>query len=516
MSSWPNIRWVVLYLAIFCGVSASAIAQKEGPEYLPSWEYTPYRMQFYLGSRDQSVQAAELETTLAALRPLVEREWRGSWQTEWLVGAVPAATAPAVAPPAETETETPTTAATSSSPADQIVEIDLLRLNNETRVQVRFRDNTSGRAGEPLQMLAVNSADIPAQIAALLRAGFAPLARVAKYEQGQATLRIKGGKLLGISNQLAAGSVLLPLERARTEDGGGSAARAIKWTLLGVTRVNGAQLTASVHSGLPQAGDPGESRPIDFLAQVLQSVRAETELTILGMSPAVAAINNDLPAEEQAKAVATVSQAKVPLAGIRVTARAFDQPTRVAWSGATDQQGKLRLPARWDANAGAYRAQLWVLEIGAGGETLATLPCCPGAMDKVTLALPANPQWVAAQQWLEDTRELVLQIHARKKILLARIAEAQNNKQAAEVGRLQSELKLLPDAGKVLQTTPVLTLIPEGVEGTAALVILQKRQLASLQEIRQFAASLGGVLPADPNLPPAPPMAEPMPEGEAN
>ncbi len=267
---------------------------------------------------------------------------------------------------------------------------------------------------------------------------------------------------------------------------------------------------------IAQAGDPGESRPIDFLAQVLQSVRAETELTILGMSPAVAAINNDLPAEEQAKAVATVSQAKVPLAGIRVTARAFDQPMRVTWSGVTDQQGKLRLPARWDANAGAYRAQLWVLEIGAGGETLATLPCCPGAMDKVTLALPANPQWVAAQQWLEDTRELVLQVHARKKIQLARIAEAQKNKQAAEVGRLQSEMKLLPDAGKVLQTTPVLTLIPEGVEGTAALVILQKRQLAALLEIRAFAKSLGGVLPADPNQPPPPPMPEPMPEGEVN
>ncbi len=138
MSCWPNIRLVMLVLAISYGVSASAIAQKEGPEYLPSWEYTPYRMQFYLGSRDQSVPAAELETTLAALRPVVEREWRGSWQTEWLVGAVPAATAPAAAPPAETETETPTTAATPSSPTDQIVEIDLLRLSNETRFKFAF------------------------------------------------------------------------------------------------------------------------------------------------------------------------------------------------------------------------------------------------------------------------------------------------------------------------------------------------------------------------------------------
>ena len=152
-----------------------------------------------------------------------------------------------------------------------------------------------------------------------------------------------------------------------------------------------------------------------------------------------------------------------------------------------------------------------MLDVGAGGEILATLPCCPGAMEKVTLALPANPQWVAAQQWLEDTRELVLQVHARRKIQIARVVEAQKNKQTAELGRLQSELRLLPDAGKVLQNTPVLTLIPEGVEGTAALTILQKRQLAALLEIREFAKSLGGVLPADPNLPVVPMAAEPMP-----
>lgn len=516
MSRTNYFSCLLFSLALSLIAFESAHAQDDAAaSTLPSWEYTPYRLQIYLGSRDQSVPAAELETTLAALRPLVERAWRGSWQTGWAVGAAPAVAATpagATAPDSEADSGADSSPASApSGPVDQIIEIDLLQLGAETRVQVRFRDNISGRAGEPLQLLAANAADIPKQTILLLKAGFSPLARVAKYEQGQAVLRIKGGKLLGIDNQFAAGSVLLPLERTRTEDGSASAARALKWTLLGVTRVNGAQLVASVHSGLPQAGDPGDSRPIDFLAQPLQSVRAETELTILGMSPAVAAINNDLPAEEQAKAVATISQAKVPLAGIRVTARAFDQPTRVTWSGVTDKQGKLRLPARWDASVGAYRAQLWLLDVGAGGETLATLPCCPGAMEKITLALPANPQWVAAQQWLEDTRELVLQIHARRKIQIARIVEAQKNKQTAELGRLQTELRLLPDAGKVLQNTPVLTLIPEGVEGTAALAILQKRQLAALLEIREFAKSLGGVLPADPNLPVVPMAAEPMP-----
>lgn len=508
MKKFPLVSCLLLSLLHLVSAWNIAWAQQEAPEYFPSWEYTPYQMQLLLGSRDQSVPAAELETILAALRPIVEREWRGSWQTAWSIGAAtPDAAGKTVSPDAAAEE------ADQPAPADsfdQSVEIDLLRLGAETRVQVRFRDAATNRVGEPLQLLAASAAEIPVQTAALLKAGFAPLARVAKYERGQAVLRIKGGKLLSVSRQFAAGSVLLPIERARTDDAGASATRALKWTLLGVTRVSGAQLTASVHSGLPQAGDPGENQPIDFLAQPLQSVRAETELTVLGMSPAVAAINNDLPAEEQAKAVATVSQAKVPLAGIRVTARAFDQPTRVAWSGVTDQQGRLRLPARWDASVGAYRAQLWLLDIGAGGETLATLPCSPGAMDKVTLALPANPQWVAAQLWLEETRELILQVLARKKIQIARIAEAQKNKQTAELGRLQSEYRLLPDAGKVLQSTPVLTLIPEGTEGTAALVILQKRQLAALQEIRQFAAALGGLLPADPNLP-VTPMAEPMP-----
>lgn len=512
MKSLLNIRCFLLALVLLMPANDFVRAQEESPNALPSWEYTPYRLLLFLDSRDQSVPAGELETTLAALRPVVEREWRGSWQTGWAVGAAPTIAATPVAPPAaDPEAESPAASAP-SSPADQIVEIDLLRLGAETRVQVRFRDATSGRAGEPLQLLAANAAEIPAQTAALLRAGFAPLARVSKYDQGQAVLRIKGGKLLGVSGQLAVGSVLLPLERARSDGSNSSAARALKWTLLGVTRVSGAQLNASVHSGLAQAGDPGESRPIDFLAQPLLSVRAETELTVLGMSPAVAALNNDLPEEEQAKAVATVSQSKVPLPGLRVTARAFEQPARIAWSGVTDQQGRLRLPARWDANVGGYRAQLWLLDIGVGGETLATLPCCPGAMEKVTLALPANPQWVTAQQWLEETRELVLQVHARKKIQLARLAAAIKNKQAAEVGRLQSELRLLPDAGKILQTTPVLTLIPEDVEGTAALALLQKRQLAALLEIRQFAKSLGGVLPADPNLPPAPPMPEAVEE----
>lgn len=512
MSHSQTIRRMLLGLALILCVSIPTRAQEEPTATaLASWEYTPYRLKIFVGSLDQSVSAEELQTTLAALQPVVEREWRGSWQTEWSLGAAPApATTPApTAEPGSEDAQAPN----SSGALDKLIEIDLQRLGVETRVQVTYHDSASRRASEPLRLLAATAAEIPAQAVALLRAGFAPLARIAKYERGQAILRLKGGKLLGVSNQLTAGSVLLPLERARSDANESAVARSLKWTMLGVTRVSGAQITATVQSGLAQGGDPGDNRPIDFLAISLQSVRAETELTVLGMSPAVAAINNDLPAEEQAKAVATVSQAKVPLSGVRVIARAFDQPTRVAWSGVTDQQGILRLPACWDAKLGSYRAQLWLLEIGAGGETLTTLPCCPGALEKLTLALPANPQWVTTQQWLEETRELVLQVLARRKIQVARIAEAQKNKQAAEVGRLQSELKLLPDAGKVLQSTPVLTLVPEGAEGTAALALLQKRQLAALLEIRDFAKNLGGVLPADPNLPVVP-MAEPAP-GEA-
>ncbi len=482
---------------------------------LPSWEFTPYRLQLQLSSSDQSVPTAELEATLAVLKPLVEREWRGSWQTAWSLGGAAAAassTEPTAEPAAEAATTPPTA---TSNHFDKLVEIDLQLLGTETRVEVIYHDTASNRTSEPLRQLVAKAADLPTQIAGLLRAGFAPLTRVTKYERGQAVLRIKGGKLLGISEQLTPGSVLQPLERARNDRDESAAARALKWTLLGVTRVRGGQITASGHSGLVQAGDPGENRPIDFLALPLISVHAETELTILGMSPAVAAINNDLPAEEQTQAVATVSRALVPLPGVRVTAHPFAQPTQVAWSGVTDPLGRLRLPARWDAELGAYRAQLWVLDIGAGGETLATLPCCPGAMEKLNLSLPANPQWVTVQHWLAETREMVLQIRARKMIQIARIAAAQKNKQPAEVARLQSELRLLPDAGKVMQSTPLLTLVPEGAEGTAALSVLQKRQLAALAEIRQVAAGLGGNLPADPNLPVMPQLTEPLAEGSS-
>ena len=510
---------LLLGFALCCLACQTLRAQEEASaSSLPSWEYTPYKIQLFFSSSDQSFSAAELEATLSALKPLVEREWRGSWQTQWSVGTAPPAAAPAAAA-AEPDADG---AAPAAAPVavDKIVDIDLQRFGAETRVQVTFRDTASRRVSEPLRLLAATTSEIPQQTAALLKAGFAPLARVTKYESKQATLRIKGGKLLGVSNQFVPGSVLLPLERARTDGTEPAEARSLKWTMLGVTRVSSGQLNTAVYSGLPQAGDPGENRPVDFLALGLQSVRAETELTILGMSPAVTAINPDIPADEQAKAAAmvTVPQAKVPLAGVRVTARPFNEPTRVAWQGTTDQLGRLRLPARWDAAAGTYRAQLWLLEIGAGGETLTTLPCCPGALEKLNLFLPANAQWVSTQQWLEETRELVLQVMARKKIQLARIAEANKNKQAAEVGRLQSELRLLPDAGKVMQSTPVLTLIPEGTEGTAALFALQKKQLEALTEIREFAKDqLGGVLPANPNLPVVPMAEEGMPpaEGEA-
>ena len=187
------------------------------------------------------------------------------------------------------------------------------------------------------------------------------------------------------------GDVFLPVMR-RTTRGGElvkDGVQVVPWTYVEAVEVKGEKIVGRVHSGTRQ---PFGARRKGRVEPLVIALRADPDQTILQL--------HSRTTEEK------------PLVGYEVFAQ---QPGEEATNrvGASDREGRVSVPP------GNARVQM--LFVKNGGQLLARLPVVPGAAREIPVPLPDDEMRLAAEARLAALREEVVDVVARRNILMARV-----------------------------------------------------------------------------------------------
>jgi hypothetical protein len=129
------------------------------------------------------------------------------------------------------------------------------------------------------------------------------------------------------------------------------------------------------------------------------------------------------------------TEAAKPLVGYEIYAQNPDDEglTRI---GLTNDEGKLAIPPG--------EARVRTLYVKNGGQLLARLPIVPGAVPQMDVPLPDDDPRLAAESRLAALREELIDVVARRNILLARVRQKIEQKQFAAAQEMLTAADQLP------------------------------------------------------------------------
>ena len=211
-----------------------------------------------------------------------------------------------------------------------------------------------------------------------------------------------------------AGDVFLPMIRRTTRSGelvqGG--AQPVPWTYIEAVEVDGDKIVGRVHSGTRQPLPARRQGRIEPIAIALRADPGETTLRLESRT-----------------------DADKPLVGYDVFAQdtGEEATTPIALS---DAEGRVQVPA------GGTRVQ--IVFVKNGGQLLARFPLVPGAESEVDVPLPDDDMRLAAEARLATLREEVVDVVARRNILMARARQKINEGDFAAAQELLQALDELP------------------------------------------------------------------------
>jgi hypothetical protein len=285
----------------------------------------------------------------------------------------------------------------------------------------REYDTFVQRWGRPMRRQSRQPAALPEQIFALLCQAVAPLAHfeVVPNDDKHVNLRPRGAELMrGASAEpwTRPGDVFLPIFR-RTTRGGQLVENGIQpvpWTFIEVVESKDPQTTAIIHSGTRRPFGTRRQGRVDQVAIALRFDPAETTLRLRSRV-----------------------SAKKPLVGYEIFAQTDPgKPDALARLGATGRDGKLDVPPG--------KQQVRLLTIKNGGHLLARLPVVPGAQSEVEVPLPDDDAHLAAETALAALREDLVDVVARRNILMARVRQKIKSKDFDAAQKLLLEINELP------------------------------------------------------------------------
>jgi hypothetical protein len=212
------------------------------------------------------------------------------------------------------------------------------------------------------------------------------------------------------------GDVFLPIFR-RTSRGGQLVENGIQpvpWTYVEVVESKDPRTTARIHSGTRRPFGIRRQGRVDQIAIAVRSDPADTTLRL----------RSRVSAEK-------------PLVGYEVFAQTDPtKPDALARLGSTDRDGKLAVPPA------EQRVRTLILK--HGGHLLARLPVVPGAQAEVDIPLPDDDARLAAEASLASLREDLIDVVARRNILMARVRQKIKNKDFDGAQKLLLEINELP------------------------------------------------------------------------
>ena len=246
-------------------------------------------------------------------------------------------------------------------------------------------------------------------------AAFAPLARIERVEKGQAVLRLKAAALPMRDPALSLlheGDVFRPIIRSNDRDGRFRHATPTPWTFCVVENLARSEVRCRVISG--------------FRFGLAARSRGRTETLALRLAP---------PRGSTTLVLQSRTAPKQPLAGYDIYAR-LPTGKSATLVGRTDRQGRLVVPPVEDP--------LRVLLVKNGGELLARLPIVPGLEPQLTAEVAADDWRLEAEGLITGLQEELVDLVARREVLIARIRARIQAKQLDKAGQLADELRRLP------------------------------------------------------------------------
>ncbi|MEN6459076.1 MAG: hypothetical protein ABFC63_09105 [Thermoguttaceae bacterium] len=251
-----------------------------------------------------------------------------------------------------------------------------------------------------------------------LLAAFAPIARIERLEKDNtAVLRPKaiglplGDRTLAL---LRDGDVLQPITRTNDRLGNFRKATVAPWSFVVVEKVGAEEVRGRVYSGMRAAMSAKGRGRIESLALRVVPPGGSTTLVLKSRT-----------------------EPKIPLGGYDIYTVPPGGKTPVLL-GVTDRQGRLAVSS--DASV------LRVLMAKSGKDLLAKLPMVPGLEPRLTAEVPNHDRRLEAEGFLFGLQEELVDLFARRKILMARIEMRMQEGQFDQAAELMDELNRLPRA----------------------------------------------------------------------
>ncbi|MEX0610985.1 MAG: hypothetical protein WD738_23990 [Pirellulales bacterium] len=273
------------------------------------------------------------------------------------------------------------------------------------------------RWGMPIRTECHQELALPEQLFAIACQAVAPLVQLEFDPEDEQRVRLlpRGAALLrensGVSS-IKAGDVLLPLLR-RTARGGElleGGIVVVPWTYVEVADSD--TLLARIHSA--------NRRPFGIRRQ------GRVEQLAIGLRA--------LPAETVLRLHSRTAPDK-PLVGYEVFSQKPGDEV-LSLLGTTDREGKLTVPPG--------ETRIRTLYLKNGGQLLARLPIVPGADGQIDVPLPDDDPRLAAEARLAALREELIDVVARRNILMARARQKMKESDFAAAQKLLATADELP------------------------------------------------------------------------
>jgi len=267
---------------------------------------------------------------------------------------------------------------------------------------------------------------VPEQCFDLLQATFAPLAKVRKIadDESHVLLLFKGSSLPRRSDETPfaqPGTVYqtLKIRTSRRGESRPDAITPVPWTYLTFEKMEAQAGRCQVHTGIRQPFGVRRRGRVEHLA------------IAIGQSPQATRVRFYARHDKTQ-----------PLVGYEVFQRtADDEPSQPL--GLTDAHGSIEVPFQ--------AAIVSTLFLRSDGKLLAKLPVAPGALATVEVPIADDTARLQAQAALTSLREQLIDLVARRNILIARVRERLENKKLDEARELIGQLDELPGRAHFVQ-----------------------------------------------------------------
>ena len=424
-NAMPRARLYPL-LATLCAALAALdwATAAAGASGQPVWELRPYRIQIFLGFAARPEFGGQLPATLAGRLAERTASLQGG---AWNVTAVPAPEALQQAMSASLAGVTAEVLPKEALQADKVMLVEVSAAGGGYQVAARELDVATGLWSALVARPFAHLLKLPDACSAAVFEAFAPLARLSALKDRQVVLRLRASALKPRDPALAPVKpggvfrlVALPVAAEGGAGEGQAAPRAtpIPWSFCTVEEIAQDELRGRLETGLQDPLPDRWETSLEVLALAVVPPRRPTILTLKASAPP-----------------------SLPLPGYEVYASPPGAASPVLL-GRTDRQGSLQVPPADHL--------LQIVLVRHGDQWLVRLPMVPGLEPRLSAAVAHNDHRIELDGRVAALRDAVVDLAARRQMLLGRAKARIAAKQLAEAEQAIKQLRELPAAAEEL------------------------------------------------------------------